>query len=77
MSFDGSIDATDDQWLYAEVRSRINFTDIASSPLLRKPSNNHHNGLLRPGFNASTAPGDSSRASYDLFLNWIVNGAPQ
>ncbi len=74
---DGSIDATDDQWLYAEVRSRINFTDIASSPLLRKPSNNHHNGLLRPGFNATTAPGDSARASYDLFLNWIMNGAPQ
>ena len=74
---DGSIDATDDQWFYAEVRSRINFTDLVASPLLRKPSNNHHNGLLRPGFNAATTPGDSARASYDLFLNWILNGAPQ
>ena len=74
---DGSIDATDDQWFYAEVRSRINFTDLVASPLLRKPSNNHHNGLLRPGFSSDTAPGNSARASYDLFLNWILNGAPQ
>ena len=75
---DGSIDATDDQWFYAEVRSRINFTDIVASALLRKPSNHHHNGLLRPGFSIDTAaPGDSARANYDLFLNWILNGAPQ
>ncbi len=74
---DGSIDATDDLWFYAEVRSRINFTDIVSSPLLRKPSNNHHSGLLRPGFDATAAPGNSARASYDLFLNWILSGAPQ
>ena len=70
-------DATDDQWYYAEVRSRINFTDIAASPLLRKPSNNHHKGLLRPGFDASLAPGSTGRANYDIFLNWILNGAPQ
>lgn len=74
---DGVVDATDDQWFYAEVRSRINFTDIVASPLLRKPSNHHHNGLLRPGFNADLAPGQAGRASYDLFLNWILNGAPQ
>ncbi len=74
---DGSIDATDDLWFYTEVRSRINFTDVAASPLLRKPSNNHHNGMLRPGFQATAAPGDASRASYDLFLNWILSGAPQ
>lgn len=74
---DGSIDATDDQWFYAEVRSRINFTDIVASPMLKKPSNNHHNGLLRPGFDSSAAPGATTRAGYDLFLNWILNGAPQ
>ena len=61
----------------SEVRSRINFTDIAASPLLRKPSGNHHKGLLVAGFNASAAPGDAARARYDLFLNWILNGAPQ
>jgi hypothetical protein len=74
---DGAIDATDEQWFYAEVRSRINFTDVVSSPLLRKPANNHHNGLLRPGFDTSASPGESARASYDMFVNWIMNGAPQ
>lgn len=74
---DGNIDATDDQWFYAEVRSRINFTDVTASPLLRKPSNHHHNGALRPGFDSSKAPGDSARDGYDLFQNWILNGAPQ
>jgi hypothetical protein len=74
---DGVVDATDDAWFYAEVRSRINFTDMIASPILRKPSNNHHNGQLRPGFNTAVAPGQSDRASYDLFLNWILNGAPQ
>ena len=70
-------DATDDLWFYTEIRSRINFTDIVASPLLRKPSGNHHNGLRRPGFDTSVAPGQPARASYDLFLNWILNGAPQ
>jgi hypothetical protein len=70
-------DSTDDLWFYTEVRSRINFTDLAASPILRKPSGNHHNGLERPGFNTSVVPGDPARASYDLFLNWILNGAPQ
>ncbi|MDQ3025616.1 MAG: PKD domain-containing protein [Pseudomonadota bacterium] len=75
---DGTVgDATDDLWFYNEVRGRINFTDIAASPLLRKPSGNHHNGLLVAGFNATAAPGEASRARYDLFLNWILNGAPQ
>jgi len=74
---DGMVDATDDLWFYSEVRGRINFTDIAGSPLLRKPSGNHHGGGLRPGFDTSAAPGQAARANYDLFLNWILNGAPQ
>ena len=75
---DGTVgDATDDTWFYNEVRSRINFTDVAASPLLRKPSGNHHKGALIAGFNADAAPGDPARARYDLFLNWILNGAPQ
>jgi mono/diheme cytochrome c family protein len=74
---DGTVgDATDDEWFYQEVRGRINFTDLAASPLLRKPSNNHHGGKLVVGFDASKAPGDPARARYDLFLNWILNGAP-
>jgi mono/diheme cytochrome c family protein len=69
-------DATDDLWFYTEVRGRINFTDLAASPILRKPSGNHHNGLTQPGFDTSVAPGQPARANYDLFLNWILNGAP-
>jgi mono/diheme cytochrome c family protein len=70
-------DSADDAWFHAEVRSRINFTDLAASPLLRKPSGNHHNGGKVAGFDASAAPGDPARAKYDLFLNWILAGAPQ
>ena len=70
-------DATDDQWFYAEVRGLVNFTALDHSALLRKPSGQHHGGLLQPGFNTALAPGNAGRANYDLFLNWILNGAPQ
>ncbi len=70
-------DATNDHWFYTELRGRINFTDIVASAILRKPSNNHHNGGLRPGFDTSLVPGAAGRADYDKFLNWILNGAPE
>jgi hypothetical protein len=69
--------ATDDAWFYAEVRSRINFTEIAASALLRKPSGHHHRGGQGKGFDTSVAPGQPGRAKYDVFLNWALNGAPQ
>jgi mono/diheme cytochrome c family protein len=72
---DGLINATDDDWFYAEVRGRVNFTDLVASPLLRKPSGNHHGGGSRPGFDTTLPPGQAARANYDLFLNWILNGA--
>ncbi|HKA39496.1 MAG TPA: hypothetical protein VKD25_06995, partial [Burkholderiales bacterium] len=83
-NMDGNIgDATDDLWFYTELRGRINFTDIAASPLLRKPSGNHHAGSQLGGFDTSLAPGattggflNAGRGNYDLFLNWILNGAP-
>ena len=74
---DGGITPTDDAWFYAEVRSRVNFEEIAASALLQKPSGNHHFGGLGTGFDTSVAPGQPERAKYDLFLNWILNGAPQ
>jgi hypothetical protein len=78
---DSVVDATDDLWFYTELRGRINFTDIVASPLLRKPSGHHHrgtpNGAPLTGFDASLTPGDPGRVNYDLFLNWILNGAPQ
>ena len=69
--------AMDDAWFYAEVRSRINFTEIAASALLRKPAGFHHRGGLGKGFDTSVAPGQLGRAKYDVFLNWALNGAPQ
>ena len=74
---DGIVDATDDAWLYAEVRSRINFTEIAASPLLTKPSGHHHSGGAQGGFTDTATPGNATRANYDLFLNWILSGALQ
>jgi mono/diheme cytochrome c family protein len=70
-------DAADDAWFYTEVRGRVNFTDIVASPILRKPSGNHHGGLLQPGFDTSAPAGSPLRARYDLVLNWILAGAPQ
>lgn len=70
-------DATNDHWFYTELRGRINFTDIVASPLLRKPSGHHHNGLQRVGFDDSQVPGHPARREYDKFLNWILNGAPE
>jgi len=70
------IDATDDEWFYAEVRGRIDFNNIKESPLLAKPTGQHHAGGQRPGFDLSVAPGQAARANYDLFLNWVLNNAP-
>jgi len=75
---DGTVgDATDDLWFYTEVRGRVNFTDVAASPLITKPSGRHHFGGQLPGFDATAVPGTAARANYDVFLNWILNGAPQ
>ena len=71
------MDPNDDRWFYAEVRGLINFTYLKNSPLLRKPSGQHHGGGLQPGFNTALAPGAAGRANYDLVLNWILNGAPE
>jgi hypothetical protein len=84
--------ADDDPWFYAELRGRINFTDIAASPLLRKPSGHHHGGgnvffptVTNTACQASpTAPsclpyatnGEYLAAKYNMFINWILNGAP-
>ncbi len=70
-------DATNDHWFYTELRGRVNFTDLASSPLLRKPAGNHHNGGRRTGFNTDLQPGDAGRIDYDKVLSWILNGAPE
>jgi len=67
----------DNHWFYKELRGRINFTDWVASPLLRKPSGNHHNGGLHSRFDASLTPGAADREDYDKILGWIMNGAPE
>lgn len=59
---------------YQEVLTRIDFNDPENSLLLKKPSNNHHFGGLRGGFEVSNP---SNRYNYDLILNWILEGAPE
>ena len=67
-----------DHFYYTELRGRVNLTDWIASPLLRKPSGNHHNGLERANFRVTgNPPGHADRADYDKFVSWIVRGAPQ
>jgi hypothetical protein len=73
----GGTNVLDNQWFYRELRGRINFTDWVASPLLRKPSGNHHNGGLLTGFNTALTPGAAGREDYDKILGWIMNGAPE
>jgi hypothetical protein len=58
--------------LYLEVLQRVNFKEPVESLLLRKPSGNHHYGGLIGGFDL-----EGNRENYDLFLTWILQGAPR
>jgi hypothetical protein len=73
---DAVVNGTDDAWFHAELRGKVNFTDLDASPLLRKPSGHHHNGGQLAGFDNSLVPGAPGRSSYDLLVNWILSGAP-
>jgi glucose/arabinose dehydrogenase len=77
---------TDDQpeqrALYDEVIARVNFKEPADSALLRKPAGYHHYGGCLEGFDLTDEAGDCAgaggdRSHYDLFLNWILHGAPR
>jgi mono/diheme cytochrome c family protein len=74
---DGSTNATDDNFFYQDLRSRINFSDVGASPLLRKPAGHHHGGGVQPNFDDSLPPGAAGRANLDLLQNWILAGAPK
>jgi len=54
--------------------SRVDFNDPENSLLLTKPNNKHHFGGLREGFEVDNP---ANRQNYDLFLNWIMEGAPE
>lgn len=67
----GAADSTDETWLYKELVGRVNLTEVAASPLLRKPSGNHHNGL--DILNTTTTAGLSN---FSKLYFWILNGTP-
>ena len=60
---------------YEQVMARVNFEFIEESLILKKPSGIHHYGDQRTGFNISLAVGAAGRADYDMFVNWIAEGA--
>ena len=67
--------ATPSLGLYEVALARVMPTFIEDSLLLKKPSGQHHYGRLVDGFDTSLGVGSSGRASYDLFVNWIAEGA--
>ncbi len=87
---DSVTDAKDDRWFYTELRARINFTDIEASPLLRRPAGLQHGAGyivldaslttncsgVYPECPTGMTSGQYNAAVYNMFVNWILNGAP-
>jgi hypothetical protein len=73
---DGStvVDATDDAWFLKSLQGRVNLTEIEASQLLRKPSGNHHNGLMLLDVSDKSTGGGLS--AYSILYNWILAGMP-
>jgi hypothetical protein len=61
--------------LYERIKARVNLEYIEDSLVLKKPSGVHHWGRLRAGFDTSQPLGTFDRVAYDLFVNWIAEGA--
>jgi len=64
----GYVAVTDDAWFHKELTGRANLTEIQASPLLRKPSGNHH---------AGGGPYPAGLNNYSILYNWILEGMPQ
>jgi len=67
-----AVDATDEAWFLKAVQGRVNLTEIAASSLLRKPTGNHHKGLMLLDV-ADTSSGGGLR-NYSILYNWILAG---
>ena len=72
----GAGTATDEIWFLSELRGRANLTEIAASPLLRKPTGNHHAGNSPIDLTLVGAPGLAALTSFSKLYYWIVNGMP-
>jgi mono/diheme cytochrome c family protein len=68
----GAVNATDDAWFLKALQGRANLTEIEASPLLRKPSGNHHRGLMVLDVADKTSGGGLS--NYSILYNWILAG---
>ncbi|HYT16442.1 MAG TPA: hypothetical protein VEL80_08690 [Burkholderiales bacterium] len=68
----GAADATDDTWFLKGLTGRVNLTEIEASPLLRKPSGNHHSGGTLLNVADTTSGGGLS--NYSILYNWILAG---
>jgi hypothetical protein len=68
----GVVDATDEAWFLKAIQGRVNLTEIAASPLLRKPSGNHHKGLMLLDVSDTTSNG--GLRNYSILYNWILAG---
>ena len=68
--------ATASLGLYELAMARINLEYIEDSLILKKPSGLHHYGGVRSGFDIDREVGNGGRADYDMFVNWIAEGAP-
>ena len=63
---------------YEQARARVNLEYVEDSLLLKKPSGRHHYGgaqAIAGGFDTTQALGSAARINYDLFVNWISEGA--
>jgi mono/diheme cytochrome c family protein len=61
--------------LYEQAMVRVLPEYIEDSLLLKKAAGQHHYGKLVDGFDTSLTVGSVGRADYDLFVNWIAEGA--
>jgi hypothetical protein len=70
----GAPNTTDDDWFLKAVSGRVNLTEIGASPLLRKPTGNHHNGLKVIDVADTSTSAAGGLRNYSIFYNWILAG---
>jgi mono/diheme cytochrome c family protein len=70
----GAADSTDDDWFRKALSGRVNLTEIEASPLLRKPTGNHHNGLKVIDTTDTSTGGSGGLRNYSILYNWVLAG---
>ncbi len=70
----GAPNPTDDDWFLKAMAGRVNLTEIGASPLLRKPTGNHHNGLKVIDTTDTSTNSNGGLRNYSILYNWILAG---